>query len=547
MVAGRAGGALAGTLLVLEGGVLLAVAAGALVVRPLPAAARLAAARPRPGRRLEGARLGLPLAAATALALVLRLVGLDGDFWLDEVVTVRDYASRSFGEILTTYDAPNNHLLNSLLAHGAFLAFGYAEWAIRLPALVAGVAAVPALFWVARPLLGDVRALAAAALLAVAAPHVLFSQNARGYTLLLLFGLLATGALARGLREDGLRWWALYAGSAVLTVAAVPTGAFLVAGHALVGTAAVVAVARAGGSPRPLAGRLTAVFALVTVLTVQVYAPVLTRIPGSAQDAWRDAGAGSHVLSAGFVRELAGAVSTDVGPALALAALPFALVGLVGLRSLLRRDWALPTALVLGPLLHALLVAIRGLAFSPRFLLFLTFAILLVAVESVTLVARRAGALAGSRAGAVRGSVEVAGLALAAAALAAPFVRIAGLPNQPYRAALARAVVLRPDSLVIGVYPADSGVHFYGVDHPGSTPAPDRVATARTLAAFDALVASAGRAGVVVLTSQSDVLRASRPALYRRLEDGFAPAATLPARIGGGAITVSLPRRGSGS
>ena len=53
-------------------------------------------------------------------------------------------------------------------------------------------------------------------------------------------------------------------------------------------------------------------------------------------------------------------------------------------------------ALALGPLLHAALVVLRGLAFSPRFLLFLVFPVLLVAVESIAVVARRLAALVGA-------------------------------------------------------------------------------------------------------------------------------------------------------
>lgn len=542
VVANRDGTTLAGALFALEGAAAFTVALGLVEVRPLPAAARIPAVGPPPGPRLVGWSLGLPLAAVTAVALAIRLVGIDGDFWLDEVVTYRDYASRSFEAILTGYDAPNNHLLNSLLAHVAFLVFGYAEWATRLPALIAGVATVPALCWVARPVLGDRRAIAASALLAVAGPHVLFSANARGYTLSLLFGLLATGAFVRGLRDDRLGWWASYVACAVLTVAAVPTGGFVVGGHAVVGGAAVVSVVRRGGASRPLAIRLVGVFALVAALTIQVYAPVLGRIPGAAQDAWREAGAGAHVLSGGFLRELVDSATGGAGPALVILAVPCAIVGLLGLRALLRRDWPLMLGLVLGPLLHAAFVALRGLAFSPRFLLFLTFAILLVAVESIALAARWLGSHAGSRGDAARRALEVGGLALAALVLAAPFLRVAGLPNQPYREALDRTAALRPGALVVGVYPADSGVRFYGVDHPRASLDPTRVATARTLRGFDELVATAGPNGVVVLSSQPSVLREARPALYRRLERDYPEASLLGARIGDGAIAIRLPR-----
>lgn len=537
-----AGHATVGAIALAEGVALLVWSARGRGLRRAPEGSRLRPSIPVTGGAVAGRRLALALGAVTTAGLAIRLVGIDGDFWLDEVVTVRDYASRSVGTILTSYEAVNNHLLHSLLAHAAFLAFGYDEWAIRLPALVAGVATIPVFFWVARPLVGDLRAVGAAGLLAVASPHILFSQNARGYTLSLLFGLAATGALTRGLREDRVRWWAAYVPCAVLSIAAVPIGAFVIVGHGLVCVAALVSVGRHGGRARHLGARLAAVAGLVVAFTAQIYAPVLAGIPGAAQGAWRDAGAGPQALSIDFLRELLDAVSGGAG-LLLVVAVPCAAIGAVGAVSLWRRDWPLLVGLTLGPLLNTAVVAARGLAFSPRFLLFLIFPILLVAVESIDVVARRLGARAGPREETVRRVVGLGGLAFASLLLVVPFVRIAGLPNQPYSRALARAAALRPGALLIGVFPADSGVRFYAVHDPPGGHAPLRVATARTRETLDRLVASAGPRGVVVLTSQAPVLRGSRPALYRRVQADFVPVATLAARIGDGAITVRLPRR----
>ncbi len=535
-----AGGGLIAAVMLAEAVTLLALGLRERPFAPLPAGARLALAAPAPGRRLSTRAVAGWLAAITCVGVALRLVGLDGDLWLDEIVTVRDYASQSVGVILTRYDGPNNHLLNSLLAHGAIAAFGYEEWAIRLPALVAGVATIPAFFWVARPLVGDARALAAAALLAVSSQHILFSQNARGYTASLLFGLLATGALVRGLREDRARWWVLYVATAVLCVAAVPTGGFVVAGHVLV-CAVIVLRRRAGGALAPLLGRLALVFGAVVAFTLQLYAPVIGRIGPAAQEAWNEPGAGSAVLSREFFRGLADDVSAGSGALVLVLALPALVAGVLGARSLLRRDWVLPVALALGPLLHAGIVVVRGLAFSPRFLLFLVFPILLVVVEAIAVAAGWLASVLGTADRGRRG-LELAGLALAAAALALPLVRTAGLDKQPYREALEHARSLRPDGLVIGVYPAGSGVVYYGVDHPDAAALVpgDTVGVARTLPDLEALLRSPREP--VLVTSQESVLRDARPALLARIERDFVPEETFPAAIGGGEITIWLPR-----
>ena len=534
------GGALIAAVMLVEAVTLLALGLRERPFTPLPAAARLPPAAPAPRGRLSTGAIAAALVAITGVGVMLRLVGLDGDLWLDEIVTVRDYASQSVGVILTRYDGPNNHLLNSLLAHGAIAAFGYEEWAIRLPALVAGVATIPAFFWVARPLLGDVRSLAAAALLAVSSQHILFSQNARGYTASLLFGLLATGALVRALRDDRPRWWLLYVATAVLCVAAVPTGGFVVAGHVLV-CIVVAARGRARGAIVQLTGRLALVFGAVVALTVQLYAPVIGKIGPAAQEAWNEPGAGSNVLSTGFVRGLADDVSAGAGPLVLVLAVPARVAGVLGARSLLRRDWVLLVALSLGPLLHAGIVVLRGLAFSPRFLLFLVFPILLVTVEAVAVVARWLASLIGTADSGRRG-LEVAGLALAAVALALPLLRTAGLDKQPYREALAHARSLRPEGLVIGVYHAGSGVLYYGVDHPdGAALVPgDTVGVARTVPDLDTLLGSSR--DPVIVTSQESLLRESRPALMARIERDFVPEETFPAAIGGGDLTVWLRR-----
>jgi len=534
------GGALIAAVMLAEAGTLLALGLRERPFSALPAAARLPAAAPPPRGRLSTGAIVAALVAITGVGVALRLVGLDGDLWLDEIVTVRDYASQSVGVILTRYDAPNNHLLNSLLAHGAIAAFGYEEWAIRLPALITGLATIPAFFWVARPLLGDARSLAAAALLAVSSQHILFSQNARGNTASLLFGLLATGALVRALREDRMRWWLLYVATAVLCVAAVPTGGFIIAAHVLV--CVVVAVRlRASGALAQLLGRLTLVFGAIVALTLQLYAPVIGKIGPAAQGAWNEPGAGTSVLSTGFLRGLADDVSAGAGPLVLVLAVPALVAGMLGARVLLRRDWVLLVALSLGPLLHAGIVVVRGLAFSPRFLLFLVFPILLVAVEAVAVVARWLASLRGTSESGRRG-LEVAGLALAAVALALPLLRTAGLDKQPYREALVHARSLRPEGLVIGVYHAGAGVVYYGVDHPdGAALVPgDTVGVARTLPDLDALLSSSR--DPVLVTSQESLLRDSRPALLARIERDFVRQETFPAAIGGADLTVWLPR-----
>ena len=312
---------LLGATLAAEGIVLLALAAGRPRLRRLTPAERLLG-EPEPREEWIGPRAALiGLGLVTALALVVRVVNLDSDLWLDEIVTVREYASRPVREILTTYGAANNHLLNSLLVHFSIEAFGYREWAIRLPALVAGVLTVPATYWTGRLALGRAGALASAAAVAVAYQHVFFSQSARGYAPYLLGAVLSCGLLVAALRSDRLRDWALFVVTAVACVASVPTGVFVVVGQALVVVVLVVLRARRGAAVRgPLAHAATA-FGVVALLVLQVYSGVAGETGGVAQGAWKTAEAGFRPLSRAFLDQITTAAGAGSGPLVLFAGL----------------------------------------------------------------------------------------------------------------------------------------------------------------------------------------------------------------------------------
>ena len=55
------------------------------------------------------------------------------------------FASLPLVDIFTSYHLPNNHILHTLCVRAATNVLGDAEWSLRLPALLAGVLAVPIL------------------------------------------------------------------------------------------------------------------------------------------------------------------------------------------------------------------------------------------------------------------------------------------------------------------------------------------------------------------------------------------------------------------
>ncbi len=528
---------LLGLTLAIEGVLVLSLAAGRPRLRRLAPSERLLA-EPEPREERIGAPVAVAgLTALTLLALVVRLVNLDGDLWLDEIVTVREYASRPVREILSTYGAANNHLLNSLLVHVSLEAFGYREWAIRLPALLAGVLTVPATYWTGRLAFGRGGALASAAAVAVAYQHVFFSQSARGYAPYLLGAVLSSGLLVVSLRSDRLRAWALFVVAAVVCVASVPTGAFVVVGQALV-VATLIGVRRRRGAP--VRGSLTHAglgFGAVALLVLQVYSGVAGQAGGVAQGAWKTAEAGFRPLSRAFLDQITTAAGAGSGSLVLLAGLGAAALAAVGAVSLARRATPLLAALVLGPTLHLAFAAVQGLVFSPRFLILWLFPAVFVAVETIDVVTRR---IAGRHAGV---AFALGAVALCAV-LAAPLRVLHDVPKQDYRGALAVAKRERAGGVVVAIYTAESGVRYYGVEHASGRPLSEGTtfAVARTAARLRAIERDAAGRRLVLVTTFPRALRAGRPSLDRRVRQGWRPIASLDGAVGDGEVIVWAPR-----
>ena len=426
--------------------------------------------------------------------------------------------------------------------HASIKEFGFREWAIRLPALVFGIAAVPAFYGAARLVFDRWRSVLVAALLAVSYQHVFFSQNARGYAGYMLFGVLCTTFLARGLREDRLWLWIAYVVTALLCIASVPTGIFIIAGHVIVVSVALVSVRRRGGALLPFARRLAAVYAALAVLAVQLYAPVLAHAGGAIENAWKRPEAGYKPLTSGFAHQFGQGFTSGVGPLLLVVAIPVAIVGLLGALSVTRRDWALALGLSLGPIFHVTAVILRGLAFSPRFLLFLAFPAILALVATLRLLAGWLGRLTTKPRWPA--ALQVAGALLAGVIFAAPLVHYYSVQKQPYRAALARATELRPNGVVLAVDTMQQGALYYGIEHPHGRPfvLGKTLFVVRSVVALDNALAAAKGRPAVVLTSLERVLRLRRPPLYRRIRHGWSPQETLPGSVGDGGIKIWLPK-----
>ena len=173
------------------------------------------------------------IALITLLAVLVRWASLFQPMRYDEAATWIDYASQPLAKALSDYRFPNNHLFHTLLVHLSAALLGDRPWALRLPAFIAGVLVVPLVWAVGRALYAQSAGLIAAALAATSASLVLYSTNARGYTILCCLTLGAALIAVRLPRRENTAGWALLALCGILGVWTIPVMLYPLGGIAL--------------------------------------------------------------------------------------------------------------------------------------------------------------------------------------------------------------------------------------------------------------------------------------------------------------------------
>lgn len=139
------------------------------------------------------------LSIILVLAIGIRLYFLFQPVRHDEAFTFTNYASKPLMLVLSNYSFPNNHLFHTFCVHISYLLFGNQLWAIRLPALFAGILLLPLAYVLVHTFYNRHAALITTALLAVSSAMIEYGTNARGYALIGLIFVL-TLLLANYLR-----------------------------------------------------------------------------------------------------------------------------------------------------------------------------------------------------------------------------------------------------------------------------------------------------------------------------------------------------------
>ncbi|MEM1072220.1 MAG: glycosyltransferase [Planctomycetota bacterium] len=129
--------------------------------------------------------LGLAVIAAMHADQVMRT---------DEAHSYLNYVTRPLPVALLWYSSPNNHMLHSMLMNVSGTLLGSEPWALRLPALLFGVACVPLMAVAAGRMVGERAGLLAAATLAGSTYWLETVTNARGYPIMIACMLAAIAA-----------------------------------------------------------------------------------------------------------------------------------------------------------------------------------------------------------------------------------------------------------------------------------------------------------------------------------------------------------------
>ncbi len=465
------------------------------------------------------------LAGSCVLGAWLRIYQADSGLWYDEIRTLVDSVRQPLADLLTDFPGNNNHPLYSVLANISIGVFGDHAWGLRLPAVLFGIAAIPMLYVFGARVTSRFEALAAVALLAVSYHHIWFSQNARGYTALLFFALLASTLLVIGLRDRRPAAFLAYGLVAALGSYTHLTMVFLVLAQA-----AMVAWLALFGSEKPFRlGDWTwpaLGFVIGGLLTILLYAPMLADVQLFVEKTAETKSVATKIATPGWaIWETIKGLQIGFGTiwVVALAGV----LGLIGCLSYLRQDFFLCGLFLLpAPVLLAAAVLLQH-PIRPRFFFFLMAFGLLIGVRGAVVVgewlAERAGS--GRLWQAIPAVLVIALVGFSLLALPKGY----RYPKQDFEQALSFVEAARQEKdaiVVVGTGVAYPYQQYYGRPWPKIE---DAEALRSVLGDYDA---------VWLLNTFRSYVEKGQPELMGAINAACTRAESFPGTVGGGEIDV---------
>jgi uncharacterized membrane protein len=149
--------------------------------------------------------------------------------------------ARPVSDVVTVMLAedPQHPPIYYVIAHGWVSLFGDSVRAVRTLSVVIGLLEIPCMYWLCLELFESSAAgLIGAALIALTPIDVLYSQEAREYSLWLVCILVISALFIRALRLTSLREWGLYCLGLTFSLYVFPLTAFVAGAHVIVGLCA---------------------------------------------------------------------------------------------------------------------------------------------------------------------------------------------------------------------------------------------------------------------------------------------------------------------
>jgi hypothetical protein len=158
------------------------------------------------------------LAGIVWLAVALRLLHLGSkSLWVDECASL-DFAQQPWPQFWKTMWNGEANMLTYYLSLRLWVHLGTSEFVVRALSVIPAVATVWAAYELGKRLFSTRVGLVSSLLLAVNACHIAYSQEARSYSLLLLFSTLSMLRLVIAVETPSARNWLVYSAVAVAAV-----------------------------------------------------------------------------------------------------------------------------------------------------------------------------------------------------------------------------------------------------------------------------------------------------------------------------------------
>lgn len=301
-------------------------------------------------------------------------------FWLDEAASAVLARVDRHVFVGAMIHRQANMILYYLLLRG-WIRLGSGEFVIRCLSVVAGVAAIPAIYLLGRRFFGPKAGRVAALLLSVHAFHIKYSQEARAYSLFMLLAVMSSLFFLRSLEQPSRKNWAAY-----VVVSSLMVYAQVFGGWVLLAQWSSLLLLR-----REIHWKQFLFSAAAICFLISPLAYCLFFVSDRSQLYWLTKPSLRDLYN--FCFDMTG----DGGPLLLLAYLALVLGGVGAFVSRLRsqsasldtwKHWFLLIWLIL-PVALVLAISLRWPAFVPRFLIFCVPPLVLLVADGLTRVRSR--------------------------------------------------------------------------------------------------------------------------------------------------------------